>query len=125
LIYLRKIGFRIADREALWKSVIMKYGNLSTELAPLVPPSCSTCGEATRLVGLEAAADGDEYADLCTYECPSCGQVQTRIFVQTGGVKLIDVLEQADAANGANGANGSGAADDTAPAAPAADKPVV
>jgi hypothetical protein len=96
----------------------MKPAKVSTELALLVPPACEICGEATRLVGLEAAADGDEFADLCTYVCGSCGKLQTRIFVRTGGVKLIDVLKQADGAD-RSGTDGSG------PVGLAADKSAV
>ncbi len=102
----------------MWNTVYMKPGKISTELAPLVPPACDVCGEATRLVGLEAAADGDEFADLCTYVCGSCGKLQTRIFVRTGGVTLIDVLKQADRAD-CSGMDGSGRV------GPAPDKPAV
>jgi hypothetical protein len=47
-------------------------------------------------VGLEPAADGDDFADLGTYECTSCGETQTRVFVRTQGIKLIDALDKAD-----------------------------
>jgi hypothetical protein len=84
----------------LWKGVCMKHGNLSTQLAPLVPPACGVCGQDARLVGLEPASDGDDFADLCTYECNACSAVQTRIFVRTGGSTLIAALEKVESANG-------------------------
>jgi len=46
-----------------------------------VPPTCDECRKATRLVGLEPASE-DDRADLCTYECGECGNVQTRVFLR-------------------------------------------
>jgi hypothetical protein len=80
----------------------MKHGNLSTQLAPLVPPACC-CGGVTRLVGLEPAADGGDAADLCTYECTSCGESQTRVFLRTPDVALNAALNRAGIGNGTNG----------------------
>src|SRR5690606_22119514 len=87
------------------KTACMKHGNLSTQLAPLVPPACGACSEPTRLVGLEPAVDGDGFADLCTYECNSCGEVQTRVFLRSPGVQLMEALDQAGT-NGHSHANG-------------------
>jgi hypothetical protein len=47
------------------------------ELNPLVPPACETCGSLTRLVGLEPHPTG-RGTNVCTYQCNSCGAVQTR-----------------------------------------------
>jgi hypothetical protein len=46
-------------------------------LNPLIPPACETCGSVTRLVGLEPHLT-DRRTDVCTYQCNSCGAVQTR-----------------------------------------------
>ena len=44
-------------------------------LAALACPRCELCSLQTRFVGLESLPDNDR-ADLCTYECNSCGHVQ-------------------------------------------------
>ena len=82
------------------------------QLAPLVPPTCGACSKPTRLVGLEPAADGSEMADLCTYECNSCGEVQTRIFLRTPNGKLAQALDSAN--GGSNGVNGHASGRDKA-----------
>ena len=48
-----------------------------TQVDPLVPPACETCGLDMRLVGLEPHST-DRRTDVCTYQCNSCGAVQTR-----------------------------------------------
>jgi hypothetical protein len=51
-------------------------------LNPLVPPACETCGMVTRLVGLEPHPTSQK-TDVCTYQCNSCGAVQTRDTART------------------------------------------
>jgi hypothetical protein len=46
-------------------------------LDPLVPPACEMCGFDMRLVGLEPHPTHQQ-SDVCTYQCNSCGAVQTR-----------------------------------------------
>ena len=79
----------------MWKDVHMRQVmRPNTALAALVPVPCASCGESARLVGLEPAADGEDTADLCTYECPSCGDIQTRVFLRTSPEQLTQALEQ-------------------------------
>jgi hypothetical protein len=47
-------------------------------LTALACPRCKLCSLQTRFVGLESAPD-NERADLCTYECNSCGHVQVEV----------------------------------------------
>jgi len=47
-------------------------------LAALACPRCEMCSLQTRFVGLESLPDNDG-ADLCTYECNSCGHVQAEV----------------------------------------------
>ena len=55
-------------------------------LAALACPRCQLCLLQTRFVGLESLPDNDG-ADLCTYECNSCGHVQAEIVSRaTNGV---------------------------------------
>jgi len=39
-------------------------------------PPCKQCNVAYRLVGIEAT--DSPHHDLYTYECPSCGHIETR-----------------------------------------------
>ena len=71
---------------------------MATNIAPLAPIPCSNCGDRARLVGLEPTLGGD-LADLCTYECNSCGAVQTRVFLRGAALAGND---------GKTTANGSG-----------------
>jgi len=47
-------------------------------LAALACPRCEMCSLQTRFVGLESLPNNDG-ADLCTYECNSCGHVQAEV----------------------------------------------
>jgi hypothetical protein len=47
------------------------------QLEALAAPACERCGSPTRLVGLEPDPIRPQ-ADLCTYECLSCDNVQAR-----------------------------------------------
>jgi C4-type Zn-finger protein len=47
-------------------------------LTALACPRCEMCSLQTRFVGLESLPDNDG-ADLCTYECNSCGHVQAEV----------------------------------------------
>ncbi len=67
----------------------MKQTVPATQLAPLVAPACDECRKATRLVGLEPASD-DFRADLCTYQCMECENVQTRVFLRASVTSLKD-----------------------------------
>lgn len=61
----------------------MKQHISNANIAALTPVRCSNCGDAARLVGLEPALGGETLADLCTYECNSCGAVHTRVFLRS------------------------------------------
>jgi hypothetical protein len=39
----------------------------------------------TRFVGLESVVNSDR-ADLCTYACDGCGQMQTAVITRSNGV---------------------------------------
>jgi C4-type Zn-finger protein len=47
-------------------------------LPALACPRCEKCSLQTRFVGLESLPDNDR-ADLCTYECNSCGHAQAEV----------------------------------------------
>jgi hypothetical protein len=47
-------------------------------LLALACPRCELCALQTRFVGLESLPENDR-ADLCTYECNSCGHVQAEV----------------------------------------------
>jgi len=47
-------------------------------LPALACPRCQLCSLQTRFVGLESLPEND-HADLCTYECNSCGHVQAAV----------------------------------------------
>lgn len=47
-------------------------------LDALACPRCEKCSLQTRFVGLESLPENDG-ADLCTYECNSCGHVQAQV----------------------------------------------
>jgi hypothetical protein len=46
-------------------------------LEALRPPSCGACGSTSRLVGLEPHPT-NRRIDVCTYQCNTCAEVQTR-----------------------------------------------
>lgn len=88
----------------MWKSVHMgQQKRPNTTLAALVPVPCGSCGEPARLVGLEPAADGEDSADLCTYECATCGDIETRVFLRTSPDQLTQALQQQGLITGADG----------------------
>jgi hypothetical protein len=60
------------------------------KLAVLTCPACELCDQPTRFVGLESISDSEQ-ADLCTYECSQCGNLQTRIIDRAngGGVSML------------------------------------
>ena len=68
----------------------MKQHTSNTNIAALTPVRCSNCGDAARLVGLEPALGGETLADLCTYECNSCGAVLTRVFLRSAAATAGD-----------------------------------
>lgn len=74
---------RLLTATVSWQAPMMRMAvtKPGTQLAPLVPPSCDACSKSTRLVGLEPVPTGGD-ADLCTYECGACGNVQTRVFLR-------------------------------------------
>jgi len=58
------------------------HGNGRQASDPLAHRTCEQCHQATRFVGLESAPH-DANADLCTYECDTCGHLQTEIIPLT------------------------------------------
>ena len=75
-------------------------------LAALACPRCELCSLQTRFVGLESLPDNDG-ADLCTYECNSCGHMQAEVVSRepaTNGVarplsgleRLLGIRRRAD-----------------------------
>lgn len=64
------------------------------EHAATACPACELCAEETRLVGLESVPHSDQ-ADLCTYECGTCGHLQARVVIRRDARgKLIDFVEE-------------------------------
>jgi hypothetical protein len=57
-------------------------------LRPLVGPICDRCVSPTRMVGQETWVVG--HADLCTYQCDDCGELQTRVVVRPVGKPADD-----------------------------------
>jgi hypothetical protein len=54
-------------------------------LAALACPRCEKCSLETRFVGLESLPEND-HADLCTYECNSCGHAQAEVVSRQSGI---------------------------------------
>ena len=56
------------------------FGPATPRSDAIVRPSCSGCGTATVLVGIEPERTG---FDLHTFQCPSCEQFQTAVGINT------------------------------------------